>query len=148
MCIAQKERERRREGERKKWKFPNCSYSYFVHLTPLPLEISFARDSCCLASLFPIVHCLFLSLSCHRFVLLGAIQLQASRTSTWSTSMSLPMLLALFPLFLFDKVLFFALFSKSLICVSPSSLLCIFEVNLRVQLCCHCSFFLFVALSL
>lgn len=140
MCIAQKERERRREGEHKKWKFPNCAYSYFFHLTPLP-----AGDKFCarlLLSCIVICHC---SLS---FSLLPS--LYTARCNSIASKSHVNVIyvyvashaacIFFLPWFLFDKVLFFALFSKALIYVGPSSLLCILKVNLRVQLCCHCSF--------
>lgn len=64
-------------------KGPNCLYSLFFHSTALPLGITFATIVVALHRYFLLFAFFSLSLSL-RFVF-SAIQLQASRTSTWST---------------------------------------------------------------
>lgn len=69
-------------GKWKKMEISKLLVFFILSLDTTSAWDKFCRDSCCLASLFPIVRSFFSSWD---FVF-SAIQLQASRTSPWSTS--------------------------------------------------------------
>lgn len=81
-CTTVQWRWKKNGGKWKKMEISKLLVFFILSLDTTSAWDKFCRDSCCLASLFPIVRSFFSSWD---FVF-SAIQLQASRTSTWSTS--------------------------------------------------------------